>query len=56
MEKRVPILSSARENAAEICGDDVADALVEANPRAIIENLPLPYFPRPMMSSCRKGS
>jgi protein-tyrosine phosphatase len=56
MEKRVPILSSARENAAEICGDDLADALVEANPRAIIENLPLPYFPRPMMSSCRKGS
>jgi hypothetical protein len=33
----------------------VADALVEANPRAIITNQPLPYFPRPMMTSYRKS-
>jgi protein-tyrosine phosphatase len=55
MEKRVPILSTARDAAAEICGEEVADALVEANPRAIITNQPLPYFPRPMMTSYRKS-
>jgi len=53
-EKRVPVLSTAREAAAEICGDDVAEALVEANPRAIIENKPLPYFPRPVIGTYRK--
>jgi protein-tyrosine phosphatase len=55
-EKRVPILSTAREAAAEICGEDVAEALVETNPRAIISNQPLPYFPRPVVTSYRKGS
>ena len=54
-EKRVPILSRARDAASEICGDEVAEALVDANPRAIIENQPLPYFPRPVMGSYRKG-
>jgi protein-tyrosine phosphatase len=53
-EKRVPVLSTAREAAAEICGEEVAEALVEANPRAIIENTPLPYFPRPVIGSYRK--
>lgn len=53
--KRVPILSTAREAAAEICGEEVAEALVEANPRAIIENLPLPYFPDPMLANDRKS-
>jgi protein-tyrosine phosphatase len=46
-EKRIPILSTAREAAAEIRGIDVAAALVEGNPRAIVSNQPLPYFPRP---------
>ena len=55
-EKRVPILSTARDAAAEICGDEIAEALVNANPRAIICNQPLPYFPRPLMTSYRKGS
>jgi len=54
-EKRVPILSRARAAAAEICGDEIADALVEANPRAIISNEPLPYFPRPEMTSYKKN-
>jgi len=54
-EKRVPVLSAARDAAAEICGDEVADALVEANPHAILESTPLPYFPRPVMGSYRKG-
>jgi protein-tyrosine phosphatase len=55
-EKRVPILSTAREAAAEVCGEEIAEALVEANPRAIISNQPLPYFPRPLMTSYRKSS
>jgi protein-tyrosine phosphatase len=55
MEKRVPILSTARDAAAEICGGEIAEALVEANPRAIITNQPLPYFPRPTATSYRKS-
>jgi protein-tyrosine phosphatase len=53
---RVPILSTARDAAAEICGDDVAEALVETNPRAIVSAQPLPYFPRPVTGSYRKNS
>jgi protein-tyrosine phosphatase len=55
-EKRVPVLSAARAAAAEICGEDVAKALVEGNPHAILDSQPLPYFPRPVMGSYRKGS
>ena len=55
-EKRVPMLSGAHEAVAEICGEEVADALVETNPRAIISNQPLPYFPRPVIGSYRKTS
>ena len=54
--KRVPVLSTARDAAAVICGKEVADALVEANPRAIVSAQPLPYFPRPVAGSYRKGS
>jgi protein-tyrosine phosphatase len=54
-EKRVPILSRARAAAAEFCGDEIADALVEANPRAIVNNEPLPYFPRPVATSYKKS-
>ncbi|HEV3307291.1 MAG TPA: CpsB/CapC family capsule biosynthesis tyrosine phosphatase [Candidatus Sulfotelmatobacter sp.] len=53
-EKRIPVLSTAREAAAEICGEEVADALVEANPTAIIHSQPLPYFPRPATGSYRR--
>ena len=49
-QKRIPVLSTAREATAEICGDDVATALVEGNPQAIVENQPLPYFPRPVIA------
>lgn len=55
-QKRVPILSTAREAAADIWGEEIAEALVETNPRAIITNQPLPYFPRPLMGSYRKSS
>ena len=54
MEKRVPILSSARDSTADMFGEAVAEALVEANPRAIIENRPLPYFPEPVITADRK--
>jgi protein-tyrosine phosphatase len=54
-EKRIPILSTAREAAAEIVGEEIAHALVETNPRAIVEDKPLPYFPRPVMGSYRKS-
>jgi protein-tyrosine phosphatase len=56
LEKRIPVLSTARAAAAEICGEDVAEALVEGNPRAIISDKPLPYFPRPVIGSYRKTS
>src|SRR6202161_249175 len=55
-EKRLPVLSPARDAAAEICGEEVADALVEANPQAIINSKPLPYFPKPVTSGYRKSS
>jgi protein-tyrosine phosphatase len=55
-EKRPPILSRGRDAAAEICGEEIADALVEGNPRAIISNQPLPYFPRPVITSYRKNN
>jgi protein-tyrosine phosphatase len=55
LEKRVPILSTARDAAASICGKDVAEALVEANPSAIITNQTLPYFPQPVMTSYKKN-
>ena len=49
-EKRIPVLSSARAAAVKICGEEVAAALVEGNPQAIINNQPLPYFPRPAIA------
>ncbi len=55
LEKRVPILSTARDAAAAICGKDVAEALVDTNPRAIITNQALPYFPQPVMTSYKKN-
>jgi protein-tyrosine phosphatase len=55
-QKRIPVLSTARDAAADLYGDEVAQALVEANPRAIINSQPLPYFPRPVMGSSRQKS
>jgi protein-tyrosine phosphatase len=45
---RVPKLSAARGEVEEIYGADVARALVDDNPRAIIRGQPLPYFPNPV--------
>jgi protein-tyrosine phosphatase len=46
---RTPILSAARDAAAEICGPEIANALVEENPRAVIHGKPLPYSPKPAL-------
>jgi protein-tyrosine phosphatase len=49
IKHRVPNLSAAREAVADIAGTDVSNALVDANPRAVINNQRLPYFPDPVM-------
>jgi protein-tyrosine phosphatase len=46
---RPPVLSSGRDAAAKLVGNDVAKALVEDNPTAIIEDRDLPYFPVPIV-------
>ena len=46
---RVPILSAARDVAAEMVGAECAEVLVVGNPGAIIEGEPVPYCPRPVM-------
>ena len=54
LEKRKPVLSTARDAAAAVCGKEVAEALVETNPRAIITNQNLPYRPEPVIKSYKK--
>lgn len=44
-KRRVPNLSAARDAIAAIYGSDIARALVEDNPRAIISDQALSYFP-----------
>lgn len=44
---RVPMLSEGRDAAAEICGPEIAAALVEDNPQAVVSGQPLRYFPKP---------
>jgi protein-tyrosine phosphatase len=54
-EKRVPILSTSRDAAVAIVGDQVAEALVTSNPGAIVNDQPLPFFPKPStIASYRK--
>ena len=48
LSRRPPILSHGVEAAAQVCGAEIAQALVNQNPRAIISGQSLPYFPRPM--------
>lgn len=47
VESRPPILSGARKVIAKSSGAEIAQALVEDNPRAIVSGLDLPYFPEP---------
>jgi protein-tyrosine phosphatase len=44
-DHRAPVLSAGRRAVGDFYGDEIADALVDANPRAIIEGKALPYFP-----------
>jgi len=46
-KRRPPVLSEGRDEVAELCGEDVARALVDKNPRAVVSGQALPYFPRP---------
>lgn len=48
-KNRVPGLSAARKEAERLYGADVARALVEDNPRAIVSGQPLPYSPDPVI-------
>jgi protein-tyrosine phosphatase len=48
-KQRTPILSKARRLVASMCGNDVAQALVEENPRAMLTGQPLPYSPKPAL-------
>jgi len=48
---RTPVLSAGRDAVAKICDADVANALVDDNPRAIISGQSLPYFPDPVMKN-----
>ena len=50
-QNRVPKLAQARDLVARALGHDVAHALVEANPRAIVSGQPLPYLPKPVLRS-----
>ncbi len=43
--RRPPVLSQGRNAAARLRGPEVAKALVEDNPRAVIAGEPLPYCP-----------
>ena len=46
---RRPVLSPARQAVEESCSADVAKALVDDNPRAIISGQALPYFRNPVV-------
>lgn len=45
LESRSPVLSQAFGFLERTYGEDLANALVTDNPQAVVENLPLPYFP-----------
>jgi len=47
--RRVPNLSAARAVAEDIVGEEYADALVDGNPGAIVNGMPIPYCPRPVL-------
>jgi protein-tyrosine phosphatase len=48
-KRRIPVLSAGRDRAAEIVGEEYAEALVEGNPGAIVAGSPIPYCPKPVM-------
>jgi protein-tyrosine phosphatase len=46
---RVPNLSKARQAVTATHGAELAQALVDDNPRAVLAGQPLPYFPKPVI-------
>jgi len=48
--KRPPRMREAAAALRDLAGEDVANALTRENPRAVIENRPLPYDPEPRES------
>ena len=54
-KRRVPILSEARKVIAKDFGEELAQSLVESNPRAVVKDQPLPYFPQIEGLSRRDG-
>jgi len=49
--RRAPVLSMGRDEVALTQGEDIALALVDGNPRAIVSGQALPYFPDPLMKT-----
>jgi protein-tyrosine phosphatase len=47
VNRRPPILSEARRKISADYGREIADALVDDNPRAIVQGKTIPYFPDP---------
>jgi len=45
-KSRPPNMSEGREAVADLCGEEVARALVEDNPRAVVTGQAMPYFPQ----------
>jgi len=45
VKSRPPNMSVGREAVADLCGEEVARALVEDNPRAVVTGQAMPYFP-----------
>jgi protein-tyrosine phosphatase len=50
-KRRTPILSAARQSIAEDYSSAMAQALVDDNPRAIVNGKALVYFPDPVMKT-----
>jgi protein-tyrosine phosphatase len=48
-KQRKPLLSPGRAAAEDLCGPEVARALVDDNPRAIVQGQVLPFFPNPVV-------
>jgi len=46
VKSRPPNMSEGREAVADLCSEEVARALVEDNPRAVVTGQAMPYFPQ----------
>jgi tyrosine-protein phosphatase YwqE len=52
--RRRPGLAKARDLARQIVGEEAASALVDANPRAVIEGRALPHAPEPTVPRAKR--